>query len=212
MKTLYTLIFTFLFLGTLSIRTAAAAPCCGDDDTYEGYIVTLDGKKLTGQIGEIFFSDEISVVLFINDFGTPYHLQAELITGFVYEKEDELIEYESLSKGKNQAWSFLKVMHRGAVLSLFKSPEEKTQFTITASENDMSMTSRTVNIDEYWLKFKGERSFKLGKLGYKRKLKQQLQAYPAIAKKIGKTGYKFQDMEQIVEEVNKIYRLKKRTL
>ncbi|MEM9886720.1 MAG: hypothetical protein AAF849_12580 [Bacteroidota bacterium] len=211
MKSLYTTILLFLCLSISQIHAEPHFNCC-NDDTYLGYIVTLDGKKLTGQIGDIFFSDEISVVLFINDFGTPYHLQAELITGFVYEKEEELIEYESLSKGKNKAWSFLKVMHRGAVLSLFKSPEEKTQFTIVEEDSNLSMTSRKVEVDEYWLKFKGERSFKLNKIGYKRKLKQQLQAYPSISKKIGKPGYKFKDIAQIVEEVNEIYRLKKRTL
>ncbi|MEL6941490.1 MAG: hypothetical protein AAFO82_02390 [Bacteroidota bacterium] len=202
--------FTFLcfLLVSISIVQANNQCCSLNDETYKGYIVTLDGKKLTGRIGEIFYSDELSIVLFINDFGTPYHLQAELITGFVFEREQELVEYESLFKNKARTWTFFKVMHRGAVLSLFKSPEEKLEFTLSED----GMTGQKINTNEYWLKMKGERSFKLNRLGYKRVLKKHLYNYPSVTKKIGKPGYKFKDLETIVQEVNDIYSYKKRIL
>lgn len=206
MKKNFTLLF-LLFIGCSFLR--AHNDCCVPiGETYEGYIVTLDGKKLTGRIGEIFYSDELSIVLFVNDFGTPYHLQAQLITGFVFEREQELVEYESLFKNKDRAWTFFKVMHRGAVLSLFKSPEEKVEFTLS----EEGMTGRKIATNEYWLKMKGERSFKLNRLGYKRVLKKHLQNYPSVTKKIGKQGYRFKDLEAIVQEVNDIYNYKKRIL
>lgn len=206
MKRCFTLLF--LFFIALSSLQANSNCCTPNDETYEGYIVTLDGKKLTGRIGEIFYSDELSIVLFVNDFGTPYHLQAQLITGFVFEREKELVEYESLFKNKDRAWTFFKVMHRGAVLSLFKSPEEKVEFTLS----EEGMTGRKINTNEYWLKMKGERSFKLNRLGYKRVLKKHLHNYPSLTKKLGKPGYKFKDLEAIVQEVNDIYTYKKRIL
>jgi len=206
MKRFFTILC--LFFISLSFLVANDDCCKPNDETYEGYIVTLDGKKLTGRIGEIFYSDELSIVLFINDFGTPYHLQARLITGFVFEREQELVEYESLFKNKDHAWTFFKVMHRGAVLSLFKSPEEKVQFTLS----EEGITGRKINTNEYWLKLKGERSFRLNRLGYKRVLKKHLNDYPSVTKKIGKQGYKFKDLEVIVQEVNDIYNYKKRIL
>lgn len=203
MKILYPFLFS---LFGFQIATATVPT----NDVYEGYIVTLDGKKLTGQIGEIFFSDELSVVLFINDFGTSYHLQAELINGFVFEKDDEIVEYESLFRIRARTWSFLRVVERGAVLSLFQSPEDKMEFRF--AEGDAELTGYNVQIEEYWLKFRGERSFKVSRSGYKRLLRLQLKAYPAVTKMLGKPGYKFKDMETIVQAVNEIYLQRKSTL
>jgi hypothetical protein len=200
--------FTCLIITTLGWTSLVAAD--SPAQTYKGYIVTLDGKKLTGQIGDIFFSDEISVVLFINDFGTSYHLQAELITGFVFQQEDEVVEYESLFRPRTRAWSFLRVIEKGAILSLFKSPEEKMEFTIEQDGN--ALNGQRIQVEEYWLKFKGERSVKINRFGYKRQLKDILKAYPSLVKLIGKSGYKYKDIERVVEEVNALYLSKKNTL
>ncbi|MEM1327378.1 MAG: hypothetical protein AAGI23_15550 [Bacteroidota bacterium] len=204
MRTFFTYLFILFAWSQISATPTSVA------STYNGYIVTLDGKKLTGQIGDIFFSDEISVVLFINDFGTSYHLQAELITGFVFQQEDKVIEYESLFRPATRAWSFLRVVEKGAILSLFKSPEEKMEFTL--GEGGDELNGQRVQVEEYWLKFKGERSVKLTRFGYKRQLKDILKAYPAMVKLIGKPGYKYKDMERIVQEVNELYLSKKNTL
>lgn len=204
MKTL--LIYLTIVLFSYTSLAAADFPA----QTYKGYIVTLDGKKLTGQIGDIFFSDEISVVLFINDFGTAYHLQAELITGFVFQQEDEVIEYESLFRPRTRAWSFLRVVEKGAILSLFQSPEEKMEFTL--EEGGDALNGQRVQVEEYWLKFKGERSVKINRFGYKRQLKDMLKTYPSLVKVIGKSGYKYKDIERIVEEVNDLYAAQRNTL
>ncbi|NJK83626.1 MAG: hypothetical protein HC912_07210 [Saprospiraceae bacterium] len=74
-------------------HTVSAQPFQLPDKLYNaniGYIITLDNKSLTGYIGDIYYADFISSVTFINDFGTPYKLRAELIKGFVFEEKIRL--------------------------------------------------------------------------------------------------------------------------
>lgn len=174
----------------------------------EGYIVTLDNKRLTGKIGDVFYSDFFSAVVFINDFGTPYQLRAELISGFVFEDNASLIEYVSLFQPEFNNWSFLKVLEKGALVTLFKAPNGSTIRDLREVDTKISALSS----DKYWLKFREKRPFEINWSNYKSMLKEQLIYYPEIRKKIGKKGYRFKDLDAIIEEVNNAYITRRRTI
>ncbi len=209
MKPSYYFIFALLFFFSNHSLIAQRIPLPENaNDANVGYIVTLDNKKLTGKIGDIFYSDLFSAVIFINDFGTPYQLRAELISGFVFKNNVSLVEYVSLYEPKSKNWSFLKVLEKGAYVSLFKAPNERSRKNIREDNS----TVKALSGDKYWIKFKERRPFKVNWLNYKSQLKQYLFAYPNIRKKIGREGYKFKDLDKIIEEVNTVYTARKRTI
>lgn len=162
----------------------------------KGYIVTKDGVHLTGEIGEIFYSELLSTVIFINDFGTPYRLYPQLISGFVFKQEEGLTRYES--KYKDGAWCFLKVVEKGRILSLYKTHEEKTEFADGALES----FGRTYKVNEYWLQYRQERPVQISRFNFRRTMRKKLWLYPAISRKVGKPGYRFKNIQTLVQEVN----------
>lgn len=175
--------------------------------TYRGYIITKDGKRLSGSInGDIFFSDYQSAITFTNDLGSTYRYQAELISGFVYQSGAQLIEYES--KFREPSWCFLKVIHRGELVSLYKTPEKKTVYAMT----DGGLKTYFSMSEEYWLQFNKERPFVVPRWGFRKKMRYQLRRFPTIANKIGEEGYRYKDLDIIVKEVNAIYRNNRRSL
>jgi len=199
MKNLYTFSAVLLLLLTSFSETQA--------DSFRGFVITKDGKRLSGSIDDdIFYSNLHSTVTFTNDFGTTYNYRAELIGGFVYRMGAQLVEYES--KYKQRQWCFMRVLHRGEVLTLYKLPEEKTNFAI----NERGLQTYTSNKREYWLQFAKKRPFRVKRWGFKRKMKHRLRHYPSVAKQIGKKGYRYKDLEEIVQKVNAVYRANRETI
>jgi len=191
MKQLYSIIILSLLLGSsLSAKE------------FDGYIITVSGEQLTGRIGEIFFSEYLSTVIFVNDFGTRYELPAQVIGGFVFRKENgEVVEYRSKVIDRN--FMFLKVICKGEGSFLFRSPEEKTVIIQRAGEVDL----RSFRANEYYLQMRGNRPFRIRKLFFRIKMRKILrERAPRLADKIGRKGYRFQDLEQIITEYNEIYR------
>lgn len=206
------LVSVLLFCIHTCVYTLVAQPFELTDKLYNantGYIITLDNKSLTGYIGEIYYSNFISSVTFINDFGTPYKLRAELIKGFVFEQKNQIVEYASLHEYKTNSWAFLKVMVKGEAAILYKSPEEK--FGLISYSDPLG--TRIYNANEYWIKFKNEqRPLRLTLLNFKKQLKRRLIFYPEIARELGKPGYRFKDIEFIVSIINNAYATRKRTI
>ncbi len=166
----------------------------------KGYIVTKNGMQLTGAIGEIFYSDIMSTVIFINDFGTPYRLYPQLISGFVFQESGALVRYES--KYKDGSWCFLKVVEKGKILSLYKTHEVKTEF----ADGENVFGKRTYKVNELWLQYRSEKPVQINRFNFRRTLRKKLWLYPSMSRKIGKPGYKFKNLEDIVREVNKLNR------
>ncbi len=184
MKKFYILIISLLFL-------QSSLPA----KDYSGYIITLSGIRLTGKIGTIFHSDYGSELTFINDFGTSYQIHPALIRGFAFLNDEELnILYESrFTKG---TWVFLEVIYRGKKMSLYKAPEERVSIAHGFS---------TIQLEEYWVDVPGGKMTPLTRYRYKRRFKRLIKkTEPDLARKIGKKGYKFQDLVKIIEEFNQL--------
>jgi hypothetical protein len=161
---------------------------------YQGYIITLSGIRLTGKISTIFHSDFGSELTFINDFGTSYQIHPALIQGFAFRNDDDHnILYESrYTKG---TWIFLEVIYRGRKMSLYKAPEERISIAHGLS---------TIQLEEYWVDVPGGKMTPLTRHRYKRRFRRLIrETEPELAKKIGKKGYKFNDMVKIIEEFNR---------
>lgn len=185
MKRLYVLIIALFFLSGSSLSA----------EEYKGYIITHSGIRLTGMIGTIFHSDFGSELTFINDFGTSYQIHPALIRGFAFRNEENLnILYESrYTKG---SWIFLEVIYRGRDMSLYKAPEERVS---------IAHNFNTIQLEEYWVDVPGGNMVPLTRYRYKRRFRRLVKkSEPELAKKIGKPGYKFQDLVKIIEEFNRL--------
>jgi hypothetical protein len=49
---------------------------------YPGFVLTLNGYQLTGQIGDIMEMNGNHSVIFMNDFGSIYSYHPRMISGF----------------------------------------------------------------------------------------------------------------------------------
>ncbi|MEZ5043463.1 MAG: hypothetical protein R2828_26435 [Saprospiraceae bacterium] len=191
MKKAFTLIF---FLGITGFLWASSP----NPNPSKGYIVTLNGKYLTGAIGNIFHTTYGSEVTFINDFGTIYQIHPFLIRGFVFREDASTVAYES--KYSQKKWLFLRVLHKGDYMSIYKSPEKKSVVNYTR----VSFMAETVKNEEYWIELKGKNPININRLGYKKQLRKLInKRTPELADKIGSKGYRFRNLTEIAEEYNK---------
>ena len=183
---LFALVSFFIFLGV----NLHASPL-------RGYIVTKNGRQLTGYIGEVYQSDYSSIVVFINDFGSVYHIHAELIKGFVYKNEENYVAYASMPV--RNAWHFLRIIEKGKALSLYQAPESQ----VTVGFIQGSFQVKRYEVSEFWLQFENKKPTRIRKVGYKGKMRRLLRkTAPELSQKIGGEGYKFQDLPGIVREYN----------
>jgi hypothetical protein len=174
-----------------------------------GYIVTKDQKMLTGYIADVYQTTDQSIVVFINDFGTPYFIQAELILGFVYREgeEGEYVTYISLPTQRRSS-TFLRIVEQGR-FSLFLAPEHH----VRASIDQGVIFAQSYQVTEYWLLAAGEAPMRLRRSNYKRKLKRLLRpSAPEMVGQIGREGFKFQDLPAIIRSYNLLFPSKGWTL
>ena len=198
MKQIYIILFAMCIVATGLCK-----------DPARGYIVTKNGKQLTGYIGELYHSQFQSIIVFINDFGSPYNIEAERIRGFVFVDEKGYTAFES--KNCRNRWYFLRILEKGAAVNLYQSPEEEYAFRF---ENGI-LTASSRNITEYWLEMHGRKQpVRIHRLNFKRKLKRlfKKEDAPEYREKIGKEGYRFRDLPSIIKEYNKDRSLNKREI
>lgn len=164
----------------------------------QGYIVTKNGRQLTGYISDVLQVREGGVVVFINDFGSVYYIQAELIRGFVFRNGEEYVAYASMPA--RRGWHFLCIVEKGPGLSLYLAPEQR----VSIQAGGMPLQARKQEVEEYWLLFKDKKIKRVSKAGYKGKMRRLLRKRaPELSEKIGEEGYRFRDLPAIVREYNR---------
>lgn len=175
-----------------------------------GYIVTKNGIRLTGKIGVIIQTNQISTVIFTNDFGNTYILQPELIAGFVF-KQDSLVEaYESKINRDERRWVFMHVLCKGNGFNLYSTIIEKP---VNPDNNNISFGTPTMRTQDFYLDQGGKIPFKVKRFGFRKQMRGLLWLRsPALAKKIGSPGYRYKDIINIVEEYNNIVGVKSKKL
>lgn len=191
--------YTFLFI----VLLAAAGLCNGPA---RGYIVTKNGKQLTGFIGDIYHSQFRSIVVFINDFGSVYNIEAERIRGFVFSDEKGYVAFES--KNVRGRWYFLRILEKGGAANLYQSPEE--EYIIRFENGLLKASSRSIT--EFWLEVQGRKQpIRINRLNFRRKLKRFFRkaGAPEFEEKIGTEGYRFHDLPGAIREYNQGRAVKK---
>ncbi len=190
MKPLYLLIFCLLFMG----NTLQADPI-------PGYIVTKNGKRLTGYINEIFQSAQSSLVVFINDFGTVYHIEPERIRGFVFNDKGRYVAYES--KYLRHHWRYLRILEKHQAIDLYQSPE-KQHFL---NYEDGALRVKSYSVTEYWLEIGDKKPTRIRRGNFKRKIRRMIRRQlpdTNMEDKLGTAGYKFEDLPEIIRECNRL--------
>lgn len=188
-------------LGSSNVQT--------DTGPARGYIVTKNGKQLTGYIGDIYHSDLRSVVVFINDFGSVYSIEAERIRGFVFSNEKGYTAYES--KNCRHRWYYLRILEKGAALNLYQSPEEEYSIRF---ENGV-LQANTRSITEFWVEAEGRKyPIRIDRLNFRRKMRRLFQKMdaPKFREKIGQENYRFKNLPEIIREYNQDRSLNKREI
>jgi len=164
----------------------------------KGFLITLSGAKLTGNITSIAFEKGKTQVSFENDFGDVYILHPATIYGFAVEEKGEISFYESKKLGGE--WRFLLVEEKGERLSLYTSAERQLQFT---NPNESPILVEEKN-PQMWLQFSGEEPFKIYRFTYRGILKKKMKAYPELVQSIGKRGFRYKNLPMIVDLYNKL--------
>ncbi len=177
--------------------------CCisisAQSESLRGYVITLDGKYLSGTILQINSSDYHVSVAFKNDYGTAYHFHPALIKGFVFMKGNERHVYESHHhKGE---WLFLQQLYVGKEISLFKYPDIQVNWVVEGRQ----INSFAANQRVFWLKQNKKSPFLLKRQHFKNKFTELIRENaPELADKIGKRGYRYQHLEKILAEYDAI--------
>ncbi len=195
-----------LYLILLTMCIAATGLCT---DPARGYIVTKNSRRLTGYIGEIYHSQFQSIVVFINDFGSVYNIEAERIRGFVFTDEKGYTAYES--KNFRGRWYFLRILEKGASLNLYQSPEE--QYSIRFDNGILEASTHTVT--EFWVEARERKKpVRVTRFNFRRKMRRLFRKLdaPEFRDKIGEEGYRFGDLSGIVREYNRERSLNKREI
>lgn len=167
-------------------------------DALTGYIVTKNNYHLTGSIGIIEHSHVGSMVEFINDFGTPYYLHPALIKGFVFYEGPAMRAYES--KYYRNHWMYLQVQYSSENVSLLQTPETLIKYEWVNGQ----VAAREKRITQYWVELSGDRIQPLKRLGFRWQMRRLVEENaPRLARKIGKRGYRFKDLYNILEEYDR---------
>ncbi len=163
------------------------------------FLITLDGSKLTGVIRTITFKKKKTQISFVNDLGTKYMVDASTISGFSYEEEGEISIYES--KFLNGEWQFLRVEKKGQALTWYTSAERQLQFS--GFNEDPIVVQE--NKQQIWLQFEGEQPFRVYRFSFRGVMRKKMKDYPALAKRIGKRGFRYKNLPLIVDSYNKYH-------
>jgi len=156
-------------------------------DIYEGYLVTKNNYRLTGYIGSIDIDDRGTQIRFVNDFGTPYKIYPALIKGFVFYQGPMMQAYES--KYYRNHWMFLSVEYSGENVRLLRTPDKQSAY------------SRSINreVKRYWLETPGLGVVPIPRIGFRRYMRKIIsEVSPELARQIGKSGYRFKNLYDIM--------------
>ena len=191
----------FLFVWTLlsclqsgfSVLFAGNKPL---DGLYPGFVLTLNGYQLTGQIGDIMEMNGNHSVIFVNDFGSIYSYHPRMISGFYLKTETNSLFYESKFDGKH--WLYLQLLFREKGVSLYQLPVDRIQWIYDKG------ISRPFSypVIEYFLDVSNfSNPIKLTRATYRKKLMMLFKKRNLdLASKIGKPGYRFHNLPEIIRQ------------
>lgn len=194
--------FTFLILFTFLTSTILA-------EDFEGYIVTKDGIRLTGQIGDLNQNLNANWINFVNDFGDSYYLAPELIKGFVFQQDTTVVAFESKFDTELERWTFMQVVSKGPGLNLYSVVTDRSIEKSIYEEN----STKYYKAKAFYLEAKGKFPQKVLRMGFKKQLTDLIKRRaPKFADKIGSRNYRYRDLINIIDEYNAMIRARRKLL
>lgn len=174
--------------------------------SYKGYLVTKNNFHLTGFVQEVTYTPGTITVTFANDFGNVYYIHPALVKGFAFVKDNQLVSY--VSRYHQGQWYFLEVITDGELISLFEIPP-----TSAAWVDDTFQSVTALDLDRYWVQIRRQAVQPVRRWGFRKQMRRLLSLrQPELSRKIGSSGYRYRDLQQIIAECNERFRRKSRRL
>lgn len=167
-------------------------------ESLRGFLLTKDNYQLTGYFNVLSYSPTGNLITFTNDFGDVYSIHPRLVKGFGFSKDGTSFRF--VSRFHEGQWFFLHEEVAGRTLSLYRLPDSSNNWV----DDSMLMLFATPPPTYYFLY--GERKIlPIPRNGFKRTLKNFFELRsPALASKIGKKGFRYRDLSEIVVQFNQL--------
>ena len=165
-------------------------------EAYRGFLLTKDNYQLTGYFNLIEYSATGNFITFTNDFGDVYAISPQLVKGFGFNEDGSSVRF--ISRYHEGQWFFLREVEPGRALSLFSLPDGKDRYV------DDTMLRLFVNPPAAnWFEYGKGQMMPVHRVGYKKTLREFFsETNPSLARRIGKKGYRYKDLRNIVAEYN----------
>ena len=191
-------VFTLLFIAGCWASAGAAE--------LRGFLLTKDNYQLTGYFNIISYAPTGNLITFTNDFGDVYSIQPQLVKGFGFSLDG--LNYRFISRYHEGQWFFLRLELDGRALRLFSLPDGKDQWV-----DDTMLQLFTVPPPGYWFEYDKQELLGIPRTGFKRTLREFFRdRAPGLAQKIGKRGYRYKDIREIVTAYNELKGSRRRRL
>ncbi|MFT5998855.1 MAG: hypothetical protein ACI81P_001310 [Neolewinella sp.] len=182
--------FTLIFFLGLSLSLSAEA--------FRGFLLTKDNYQLTGYFNVLSYSPTGNLITFTNDFGDIYSIHPMLVKGFGFSKDGDSFRF--VSRFHQGQWFFLREEVAGRSLSLYRLPDGSDQYVDDSMLRLFSLPPAT-----YYFLYGERKILPVPRNSFKRTLRDFFaDAAPQLAAVIGKKGYRYRDLIDIVIEYNDI--------
>ena len=180
--------FTILVFSLLLSATLSA-------ESLRGFLLTKDNHQLTGYFNFLEYSPTGNYIVFTNDFGDVYNILPQFVKGFGFTEDGETFRF--ISRFNNGQWFFLHEDTPGRTLSLYRLPDGSQSWV-----DDRMLRLFTTPPPQYYFVF-NDKIAPIPRAGFKRVLREFFaEASPGLAAKIGKRGYRYRNLREIVVEFN----------
>ena len=171
-----------------------------------GFLLTKDNYQLTGYFNLISYAPTGNLITFTNDFGDVYAIHPQLVKGFGFSLEGR--NYRYISRFHEGQWFFLQLEQDGRALRLYSLPDGSDRWV-----DDTMLRLFTVPPPAYWFEYGKQQLLGVPRAGFKRTLREFFaETAPGLAARIGKKGYRYRDLREIVLEYNELRGRKRRRL
>ena len=167
-------------------------------ESLRGFLLTRDNYQLTGYFNVLSYSPTGNLITFTNDFGDVYSIHPMLVKGFGFSKDGTSFRF--VSRFHEGQWFFLHEEVSGRSLSLYRLPDGSNNWV-----DDSMLRLFQTPPPTYYLLYGDREILPIPRTGYKRTLKEFLEKRsPALASKIGKRGFRYRDLANIVIQFNEL--------
>ena len=186
MRHLLSLLFVFSL--TLSLQA----------ESLRGFLLTKDNYQLTGYFNVLSYSPTGNLITFTNDFGDVYSIHPMLVKGFGFSKDGTSFRF--VSRFHEGQWFFLHETVAGRSLSLYRLPDNSNNWV-----DDSMLRLFATPPPTYYFLYGNREILPVPRTGFKRILKEFFELRsPALASKIGKKGFRYKNLAEIVAQFNEL--------